>query len=51
VSKVKQGSRKVLQKGKVKFLTIQMHTDCKKWHAIFAVAKAAPLFATGDLRR
>ena len=25
--------------------------DCKKWHAIFAFAKAAPLFATADVRR
>jgi len=25
--------------------------DCKKWHAIFAYAKAAPLFATADVRR
>ena len=32
-------------------LTIQMHADCKKWHALFAFAKAAPIFATGDLRR
>ena len=30
---------------------MQIHSDCKKWHAIFAYAKAAPLFAAGDLRR
>ena len=30
---------------------MQIHADCKKWHVIFAYAKAAPLFEAGDFRR
>ncbi len=37
---------------KYKFKYNKAHAaNCKKWHAIFAFAKAVPLFATADVRR
>jgi hypothetical protein len=41
-----------LLKNMSKILHNKAHSvDCKKWHAIFVYAKAAPLFATTDVRR